>query len=86
MDTGLAGRTAIVCGASAGIGWGFAGAEVVRAMGVAPVAGAGSAGAGAAAGTSADAGGATIGIAAVGVGSATASVTGWYASRIGHQL
>ncbi len=32
-----------VCGASAGIGCGFAGAEVVRAIGVAPVCGAGSA-------------------------------------------
>ena len=31
-----------VCGASAGIGCGFAGADVVRATGVAPVCGAGS--------------------------------------------
>ena len=74
-----------VCGASAGIGCGLAGADVVRAIGVDAVVGAGSDGAGAgcsAAGVSAagvstgSAGGDWTGIDVVGVGS-VCSATGW---------
>ncbi len=52
---------AAVVGASAGIGWGFASTEVVRATGVLPVAGAGVSAV-------------TIGMAAVGVGSMTGAL------------